>query len=164
VRSIEITLTIAWQHYKYFISKEGTVMSSENLEITRRLFKAVEERDVAGVLAAYDPEIVIRDAGSLPYGGVYHGLEGAKQHIEGAAQTWNPFKPSSAERQMDAVFLDSGEYVIVLWHLKGLAASSGKTLDSPTVNVYKLRGGKIVESQMFYSDTTAIVQFLEGKT
>ncbi|NJO40273.1 MAG: nuclear transport factor 2 family protein [Cyanobacteria bacterium CRU_2_1] len=139
-------------------------MSHENLENTRRLFEAVEEFDVAGVLATYDPEIVIRDAESLPYGGTYHGLEGAKQHVEGAAQTWSPFKPSAAERKLDAVFLDSGEYVIVLWRLKGLEASSGRTLDSPTVSVYKMRDSKIVESQMFYSDSVAIAQFLASKT
>ena len=138
-------------------------MSRENVETTRRLFKAVEARDVAGVLAAYDPEIVIRDAASLPYGGIYHGLEGAKQHIEGAAQTWNPLK-SADERKMDAIFLDAGEYVVVLWRLKGLEANSGRKLDLPTVSVYKMRDSKIVESQMFYSDTAAIVQFLEGKT
>ena len=137
-------------------------MSHENVETTRRLFKAVEERDVAGVLAAYDPEIVIRDAASLPYGGIYHGREGAKQHIEGAAQTWNPFQPE-AERKMEAVFLDAGEYVVVLWRLKGLEVSSGRKLDLPTVSVYKMRDGKIVESQMFYSDTAAIVQFLANK-
>lgn len=138
-------------------------MSHENIETTCRLFKAVEERDVAGVLAAYDPEIVIRDSESLPYGGIYHGLEGAKQHIEVAAQTWNHLQPA-AERKMDAVFLDAGEYVVVLWRLKGLETSSGRTLDAPTVSVYKMRGGKIVESQMFYSDTAAIAQFLESKT
>lgn len=138
-------------------------MAQENLETTRRLFRAVEERDVAGVLAAYDSEIVIRDAASLPYGGVHYGLEGAKQHIEGAAQTWNPLT-SSAERKMDAVFLDAGEYVVVLWRLKGWEASSGKTLDAPAASVYRMREGKIIESQMFYSDTVAIVRFLEGKT
>jgi hypothetical protein len=143
---------------------EKNLMSQENLETMHRYFQAVENRDVAGVLAAYDPEIVIHDAESLPYGGVYHGLEGAKQHIEGAAQTWNPLKPSSAERRLDAVFVDSGECVIVLWQLKGLDVSSGRMLDLPAVNVYKLRGGKIVESQMFYSDSAAIIQFLEGKT
>jgi uncharacterized protein len=138
-------------------------MSYENIEATRRLFKAVEERDVASVLAAYDPEIVIHDAASLPYGGVHYGLTGAKQHIEGAAQTWNPLQ-SDAERKMDALFLDAGEYVVVLWRLKGLATSNGRTLDMPTVSVYKMRSGKIIESQMFYSDTVAIVQFLEGRT
>lgn len=33
-------------------------MSQENLETIRYLFQAVENRDVAGVLAAYAPEIV----------------------------------------------------------------------------------------------------------
>jgi hypothetical protein len=135
-------------------------MSQENIETTRRLFKAVEDRDVVGVLAAYDPEIVIRDAESLPYGGVYHGLEGAKQHIEGAAQTWNHLQ-SAAERKMDAVFLDSRDQVIVLWRLRGLATNNGRKLDLPVVSVYKMRNGKIVESQMFYSDTVSILQFLE---
>lgn len=138
-------------------------MSHENLENVHRLFKAVEEFNVAEVLATYAPEIVIRDSESLPYGGTYHGLEGAKRHVEGAARTWNPFKPSSAERKLDAVFLDSGEYVIVLWRLKGLEVSSGRMLDSPTVSVYKMRDGKIIESQMFYSDTATILKFLEGK-
>jgi uncharacterized protein len=138
-------------------------MSHENIETTRRLFKAVEERDVAGVLAAYAPDIIIRDAASLPYGGIYHGLEGAKQHVESAAQTWDDLQPESV-RKMDAVFLDAGEYVVVLWRLKGLEASNKKKLDVPTVSVYKMRNGKIVESQMFYSDTVAIVQFLASKS
>lgn len=137
-------------------------MLQKNLENTRRLFKAVEDRDIAGVLAAYAPDIVIRDAESLPYGGIHHGLEGAKQHIEGAAQTWDR-RQSSAERKMDAVFLNAEDYVIVLWRLKGLATNSGRKLDLPVVSVYKMRGGKIVESQMFYADTVAILQFLEDK-
>lgn len=136
-------------------------MSQENVENTRRLFKAVEGRDVAAVLAAYDPEIIIRDAESLPYGGVYHRLEGAKQHIEGAARTWSHLQ-SAAERKMDPVFLDAGDYVIVLWQLRGLAIGSEKKLDLPVVSVYKMLDGKISQSQMFYSDTTAILQFLEG--
>lgn len=134
-------------------------MSQANVEIIRRLFKAVEERDVTSYLAAYDTEVVIRDAESLPYGGVYHGITGAKQHLEGAAQTWNHLQPP-AERKMDAVFLDTENYVIVLWHLKGLAPSNGKKLDVPAVNVYKMHGAKILSSQMFYADTSVILQFL----
>ncbi len=63
---------------------------------------------------------------------------------------------------MDAVFLDAGDYVVALWRLKGLIPSSGRKLDLPAVSVYKMRGGKIVESQMFHEDTFAILQFLEG--
>jgi ketosteroid isomerase-like protein len=143
--------------------QEGTVMPNKNIEIAHRLIKAVEDRDMASVLATYDPEIVIHDAASLPYGGTHQGLEGAKKHIEVAAQTWNHLQPIH-ERKMDAVFLDAGEHVVVLWRLKGLEASSGRKLDLPTVSIYRMRDNKIVESQMFYSDTAAIMQFLERKT
>jgi ketosteroid isomerase-like protein len=59
-------------------------MSEKNLETVRRLFKAVEERDLAGVLAAYDEDVVIREAESLPYGGEFHGHEGGQRHALGA--------------------------------------------------------------------------------
>lgn len=45
-------------------------MSQQNVEIVKRLFDAVERRDLAGVLAIYDSQIVIREAESLPYGGM----------------------------------------------------------------------------------------------
>jgi ketosteroid isomerase-like protein len=44
--------------------------------------------------------------------------------------------------------------------LKGLAVNSGKKIDVPVVGVYRVRGGKVVESQMFYSDTTEIMQLM----
>ncbi len=136
-------------------------MSQMNVETIRHLFKAVEERDFASYIAAYDAEAVIRDAESLPYGGVYHGIAGAQQHVEGAAQTWNHLQPP-VQRKMDAVFLDAGNYVVVLWHLKGISPSNGRKLDLPAVNVYKMRDAKVLESQMFYADTWAIQQFLES--
>lgn len=136
-------------------------MSQENVDAVRRLFKAVEERDLAGVLAAYDPEVVIREAESLPYGGVYHGLEGGQRHARGYAQTWAEFQ-SSAEQVTDAVILDAGDYTVVLWRQRAMA-SDGRKLDLPAVSVYRMRGGKIVESQMFHADTTAILHFLKGE-
>jgi ketosteroid isomerase-like protein len=148
-------------HSESVNESEETVMTQENLETTRRLFQAVEERNIAGVVAAYAPNVVIRDSASLPYGGIYHGLEGAKQHVERAAQAWMDLQPPE-ERKMDAVFLEAGEYVIALWRLKGRDVSSGRTLDSPTVSVYKLQNAKIVDSQMFYSDTSAISAFLRN--
>ncbi len=135
-------------------------MSQENVDSVRRLFKSVEERDLAGVLAAYDPGIVIREAGSLPYGGEYHGLEGAEQHARGYAQTWGNFQ-SSADKVMDAVFLDAGEHTVVLWRQRG-STSNGKKLDLPAVSVYQVRDGKIFESQMFHADTSAILNFLDS--
>ena len=33
-------------------------------------------------------------------------------------------------------------------------------LDMPMVGVYRLRAGKVVEAQRFYSDTAAVLRFL----
>jgi ketosteroid isomerase-like protein len=137
-------------------------MSEKNVETVRRLFKAVEERDLAGVLAAYDENIVIREAKSLPYGGEFHGHEGGQRHALGALGAWENLQPPG-ERTMNAKFLDAGEdYVIVLWRQRGVR-SDGENFNAPVVSVYKMGGGKIVESQMFQADTNALLQFMVGK-
>jgi len=134
-------------------------MSKENLEVVRRLFEAVERRDLAGVLAAYDSEITIREADSLPYGGVYHGFDGGQKHAAGYVQAWGNFQTAN-EQKMDAEFLDAGDYVVVLWRQR--AADGTGNFDSSAASVYKLRSGKIIESEMF-QDTAAILKFLTGE-
>jgi ketosteroid isomerase-like protein len=110
-------------------------MSQENVDAARSLFKAVEERDLAAVLAAYDPDVVIHEAASLPYGGVYHGLEGALRHASGYTQAWAALQ-APADMATNPVFLDAGEYAVVLWRQRG-SASDGRKLDLPAVNIYK---------------------------
>lgn len=131
-------------------------MSKENVEIVQRLFEAVERRDLAGVLAAYDSEITIREAESLSYGGVYHGFDGAQKHAAGYVQAWGNFQTAD-EQKMDAEFLDAGDCVIVLWRQR--AANGERKFDSSAASVYKVRNGKIVESEMF-QDTAAVLHFL----
>lgn len=63
-------------------------MSQENLDAIRRVFAAVQRRDAEGVFCGYVPDVVIREADSLPYGGVYTGLEGAKRHSKGFREAW----------------------------------------------------------------------------
>ena len=137
-------------------------MSEENIEAVRQLFGAVEERDLAGVLAAYDENIVIREAEFLPYGGEFHGHEGGQRHALKALEVWGNLQPPD-QRTLTARFLDAGEdYVSVLWQQRGVN-SRGEKFDAPVVSIYKMRGRKIVESQMFHADTKALVQFLAGE-
>lgn len=132
-------------------------MSQENVKIVQRLFEAVERRDLAGVLAAYDLEIVIREADSLPYGGEYHGREGAQQHAAGYVQTWGDFQTAD-EQKMDAEFLDAGDSVVVRWRQRALKGN--EKFDASAISIYKSRDGKIIESEMF-QDTAAVLGFLK---
>lgn len=132
-------------------------MSKENVEIIKKLFEAVERRDAAGVLGVYDENIVIREARSLPYGGEFHGAEGALKHAQGYRKIWDDLQ-SSDERKMNAKFLDAGDYVIVLWRQR--AVKGEQKLDLSAASIYKLRDGKIVESEMF-QDTASVLEFLK---
>ena len=109
-------------------------MLAENVETVRRLFEPVEARDLPSYLAVYDPAVVTREASFLPYGGTYHGHEGAKEHGTGFASVWGKFQPAD-EKRLDPVFLDAGDRVVVLFRLKGLAAESGRKLDVPVRSV-----------------------------
>src|SRR5258706_9447657 len=135
-------------------------MSQQQVEAVKRLFSAVLRRDRAALQAAYHPEIVIHEAPSLPYGGDYHGHEGALQHINGYYQTWDALRPAGQQAH-SPIFLDTTEDdVVVLWQEPTWIPSSGKRLDLPALGVYKARDGQVVESRMF-QDTAAVRDLLK---
>jgi ketosteroid isomerase-like protein len=134
-------------------------MSQANVEAIQNLFRAVEERDLETYLAAWDHEVVIREPGSLPYGGEYLGPEGVRRHASAWLRTWSDLQPG-AKRKLGAAFFDAGEHVVVRWRLRARALANDTTLDMPMVSLYRLRDGKVVRAQMFYSDTAAVLRFL----
>lgn len=144
----------------------GASLSQQQVETVKRLFEAVGRRDQAGLLEAYHPEVVIHEASCLPYGGDYHGHEGALEHVNGFYRTWEALKPreliEEAVRERSPVFLETTEdYVVVFGRNTALAPGSGRKLDVPEVWVFKMRDGKVAESWMLNQDTVAILEFLK---
>jgi hypothetical protein len=136
-------------------------MPNTNEDAVRRLFLAVERRDLAGVLAAYAPDVVIHEAESLPYGGRYRGLAGAEQHAYAYEDAWAPLQPPGV-RKLDAEVLAAGDGVVVIWRQRGEHPLTGATFDAPAVSVYRMRGGLIAHSRMFQHDAAAVARFLGG--
>lgn len=58
------------------------------------MFDAVERRDAETLLSVYAKDIVITEASSLPYGGVYHGHQGAIDHAMAYLATWASIQTS----------------------------------------------------------------------
>ena len=135
-------------------------MTDANVAAIRRLVAAVERRDLTGVLAAYHPDVVIHEAASLPYGGTYHGLDGATRHAHAYEEAWAPLQEAMT-RSLDAEVLDAGEHLVVLlWRQRARTPDGRGALDAPAVSVYRMRDGLIAESRMFQHDTAAIARFL----
>ena len=147
----------------------GEPPSQQQRETVKRLFDAVGRHDQAAILEAYHPEVVIHEAASLPYGGDYHGHEGALAHVNAFYQTWAGLKPGAsrelpeeAQREHTTVFLETTqEYVVVFGQNTALAPQSGRKLDVPEAFVFKMRDGKVAESWMLNQDTVAILEFLK---
>ena len=124
------------------------------------LFAAVDRRDGEGVRAAYDENITIHEAASLPYGGDYRGLEGALRHGQGFRAAWDHYQPHE-ERGLDPRIIADGDYVVVLWRHKLENPATGERLDLPAVGVYRMENANVADSRMFHFDTAALLGFLE---
>jgi len=125
----------------------------------KALFKAVDRRDGEGVRAVYDENITIHEAASLPYGGDYHGLEGALRHGQGFRAAWDRFQPDEA-RGLDPQIVADADHVVVLWRHQVENAATGDRLGLPPVSVYR-ENATIANSRMFHFDTDALLRFLE---
>jgi ketosteroid isomerase-like protein len=147
------------EHASTDVARAETTTTLINAEVARRLFEAVDHRDSAGVAAAYDPQIVINEAPSLPYGGEYQGHAGARRHGQGFRAAWNRFQTGST-RRLDPLIIAQGEHVAVLWRHRVANPDTGASLDLPALSVFRLRDARIVESRMFHFDTTALLRFL----
>src|SRR6266571_946289 len=131
--------------------------------------ETVDRHDQAAILEAYHPEAVVHEAASLPYGGEFHGHEGALAHVNAFYQTWTGLKPSisrdlpeEVQREDSPLFLETTqEYVVVFGQNTALAPQSGRKLAVPEAFVFRMRDGKVAESWMLNQDTVAILEFLK---
>jgi uncharacterized protein len=132
--------------------------AAADAEVVRRLFAAVEERDGEGVLEAYATDVVICEAPSLPYGGVYHGHDGALRHALAYTATWDHLQ-SAGDRKLQPEIRGCDDRVVVTWRQKA-TGSDGRHLDVPVVDLIGLRDGKVASLEMFQQDTAAVLGFL----
>lgn len=136
-------------------------MSHNNVEIIKRLFRAVEERDIEPMWGIYDSAVEINEAPSLPYGGRFRGFEGVMEHGLGYVAAWEHLQ-TDEDRDLEAEFIDAGDCVLVRWRQKAHAID-GQALSVPVVSEYVLRDGKVIESRMHTFDSQALARFLAAQ-
>jgi hypothetical protein len=140
-------------------SEATHLTAARNADIVRQLFAAVEHRDREAFMRAYDEGVVTHEAPSLPYGGEYRGASGVERHALEYTRAWDGLQ-GDEERRLDPEFIADGDRVAVLWRQRARHPTSGDTFDMPAVSIYRLRGGRIVESRMFHFDAGAVRDFL----
>lgn len=135
---------------------------SNELDVVRRVFRAVEERDLDGLLSCYRPEVRIVKAPALPYSGVYRGLDGARQHAAGFTKAWSRFQ-SANETPLEPRFVSDGSGTVTVL-FRHRARDGDRVIDYPEVSTYEVVDGLITYFQMFHLAPTALTAFLDTAT
>ena len=132
-----------------------------NEKIVLAAFRAVEQRDTAGLHALYHPDVEFHWPLSLPYGGSTRGRDALVPDGHPTwRSTWDPLQRSDAERRMDPrVVASAGSEVVVLYRQRAVD-SEGRQLDAPCLGLYEVRDALFARAQMFYFDTAELVAFL----
>ena len=135
---------------------------ADDVDVVRRLFAAVEDRDFDRLLACYSDDIEINEAAVLPWGGVWRGPEGVAAHAAEFMRAWGGLQGPD-ESHLDARFFSDGAgTVCAVFRHRGVDPVSGARFDAPEMGIYKVRGQRVVRSQMFHADSAAVAAFVRG--
>jgi ketosteroid isomerase-like protein len=97
-------------------------------------------------------DVVLYQADSLPYGGIWRGHEGLEQFFLAMSQTWDAFE------MVDQEFLSDTSPLAVLTRVRARARATGRELRFPILQTIAVEDGRITEVHPFYWDTAAIAK------
>jgi uncharacterized protein len=124
----------------------------ENVEIVREVYDAFERQDLEGLLALVDPDCVVTQDASLPWGGRHVGHEGVTTFafaLMGATDS----------AVIKGALFEADGQVIQCGRSKGTVRANGKAFDIPEVHIWTLKDGKVVAAH-FLIDTPTMLAAL----
>ena len=121
------------------------------VETVRRLYNSFAEGDLAAVLAACSPDVVIAQDDALPWGGEHLGHQGVAT-----------FAAKLAENDSHVITEEiyaAGDRVVQYGRTQGTVRANGATYDIPECHIFTVLDGKITRAE-FYIDSAAMLEVL----
>ena len=112
--------------------------------------------DFQAMAATLDVECVLYQPASLPYGGEWRGPAGFEQWMKAFGEQWTSLEVK------DSRFYPDGDVVFSHSHVYATARATGRAVDWPLLQFFKVRDGKILELRPFHWDTAAMLPALQG--
>lgn len=113
------------------------------------------KKDKAAAAELLAPDMVLTEAAGLPYGGVYHGIDGFEAMTK---QIHDLF-----ELEFTAEYRDAGDVVLDEAWLTMTSRKSGRVLETRVVELWKVKDGKVTSIDVFYHDTAAVAALAAGE-
>ena len=119
-------------------------MSRENVELHRRIYRALNGRDEQGLVGLCDPRIEVHSVFAAVGGAVYHGHEGVRRWQRDLSESWG------GEFRVEAqAYFDFGEHTLVSAVLHGRGGQSGVDVAMPATGIATWRDGLCVAHKAY---------------
>jgi hypothetical protein len=136
-------------------------------EVVREIYAAFNSADavIISTMAQkyFDDNVVVREAESLPWGGVYQGLDTVAAMTAGIASPASPI--DAARLRVEQLIASQSEpsgtaqvVAVVSFPWRGVQT----TIPMRALEWFTLRSGKVIEIQVFLWDTAAAMAVLAG--
>ncbi|NUB45826.1 nuclear transport factor 2 family protein [Fertoebacter nigrum] len=108
--------------------------------------------DFSVIAETLDADCVLHQPASLPYGGEWRGPEGFRAWMEAFGRVWSHLEVR------DPQFFPSGPDVILSRsHVFATARATGKLIDWPLLQFFRIRNDRIAELRPFHWDTATML-------
>ena len=115
------------------------------------------EPDFGAIAATLDPECVIYQPASLPYGGEWRGHTGFEAWMRAFREVWSSLEVKGAE-----VF-SVGDVLVNRSHVYARARRNRREADWPLLQFFRVREARILELRPFYWDTAALLAVINQR-
>jgi hypothetical protein len=133
-----------------------TDLEQANRAVVEQIYAAAGRGDLDGVAARFSPDIVLHQAESLPYGGEFRGIEATMATL--GAMFAEHYEVRALDVENIAVDRD---VVIGCVTLRAGIRKTGKDVEMPFRECFRLRDGLVVDLRPFYYDTAALAAAFE---
>ena len=129
-------------------------MSQSPLFTVGQFSKALGEKDLDQACTLLHHDLVVHEAGGLPYSGEYHGPQGFRELL---AKMNESMELTAGPVTRDCL---SDDTVVSRFRLTFTARTSGESVEMGLVEIYKVQGGLIIELDVYYKDPSAVTALL----
>lgn len=120
-----------------------------NAALVAHLYDAFRSRDLPTIFGLLAPDVEIHQASEIPWGGTYHGHEGAAAFFAKLVATIT--SSVTLER-----FVDAGDHVVAIGRTRGTVNATGKAFDVPIAHVWTVRDGLVRRVEYYIDDPTML--------
>jgi uncharacterized protein len=117
-------------------------------------FDASAAGDSKPLWALFDPDVVFYVAACLPYGGIHRGIDATRKAHSIAHGCYD-----RARVEVEQIFF-AADLAIAYLHLTFRVRRNGRTGSLPMCELYRFRGGKVVEWRALHFDAEYLAKLI----